>query len=116
MDRGTLLKYLPDPDPSNIAVYLKPGVALEEGRRAVEAALADRRVLVFPNRALREEGMRIFDRTFAITYALEAVAVFVAVMGVGGALLALVIDRRREFGSAAIPGRRARANPAHDPV
>ena len=29
---------------------------------------------------------------------LEAVAVFVAVMGVGGALLALVIDRRREFG------------------
>ena len=42
--------------------------------------------------------MRVFDRTFAITYALEAVAVFVAVMGVGGALLALVIDRRREFG------------------
>jgi putative ABC transport system permease protein len=42
--------------------------------------------------------MRIFDRTFAITYALEAIAVFVAVMGVGGALLALVIDRRREFG------------------
>ena len=42
--------------------------------------------------------MRIFDRTFAITYALEAVAVFVAVMGVAGALLALVIDRRREFG------------------
>ena len=42
--------------------------------------------------------MEIFDRTFAITYALEAIAVFVAVMGVGGALLALVIDRRREFG------------------
>ena len=40
----------------------------------------------------------IFDRTFAITYALEAVAVFVAIMGVAGALVALVIDRRREFG------------------
>jgi len=40
----------------------------------------------------------VFDRTFAITYALEAVAVFVAVMGVAGALLALVIDRRREIG------------------
>ena len=98
MDRATLLRYLPDPDPSNLAVYLEPGTLAEEARRAVQTAVADRRVLVFLNRSLREQGMRIFDRTFAITYALEAVAVFVAVMGVGGALLALVIDRRREFG------------------
>jgi putative ABC transport system permease protein len=54
--------------------------------------------MVFSNRTLREEAIRIFDRTFAITYALEGVAVFVAVMGVAGALLALVIDRRRELG------------------
>jgi len=98
MDRGTLLKYLPDPAPSNLAVYLRPGIPLEQGRRAVEAALGTHRVMVFTNRALREEAIRVFDRTFAITYALEAVAVFVAVMGVAGALLALVIDRRREFG------------------
>jgi putative ABC transport system permease protein len=97
-DRATLLKYLPDPEPSNIAVYLNPGVAADDGRRAVEAALGGHRVLVFLNRSLREEGMRVFDRTFAITYALEAIAVFVAVMGVAGALLALVIDRRRDFG------------------
>ncbi len=98
MDRATLLRYLPDPAASNAAVYLKPGVSLEDGRRAVESALAHRRILVFTNRSLREEAIRVFDRTFAITYALEAVAVFVAVMGVAGALLALVIDRRREFG------------------
>ena len=98
MDRGTLLKYLPDPAPSNVAVYLRRGVTLEDGRRAVETALAKRKVMVFTNRSLRAEAMRVFDRTFAITYALEAVAVFVAVMGVAGALLALVIDRRREFG------------------
>jgi putative ABC transport system permease protein len=55
-------------------------------------------VLIFRNRDLRREALRIFDRTFAITYALEAVAVLVAVMGVAGALLALVIDRRRELG------------------
>ncbi len=98
MDRGTLLKYLPDPRPTNVAVYLKPGVPLDQGRRDIEAALGGRKVLVFSNRSLREQAIRIFDRTFAITYALEAVAVFVAIMGVGGALLALVIDRRREFG------------------
>jgi putative ABC transport system permease protein len=98
MDRKVLLRYLPDPAPSNIAIYLKAGVGLDEGKRAVEAATAGRKVLMFSNRTLREEAIRIFDRTFAITYALEGVAVFVAVMGVAGALLALVIDRRRELG------------------
>jgi len=98
MDRGTLLKYLPDAGPSNVAVYLKPGVTAEHGARQVQSALAGRGVLVASNRSLRQEGIRVFDRTFAITYALEAVAIFVAVMGVGGALLTLVIDRRREFG------------------
>jgi putative ABC transport system permease protein len=42
--------------------------------------------------------VQIFDRTFAITYALEAVAVLVAIMGIAGAFMALVIDRRRELG------------------
>ncbi|HUO59662.1 MAG TPA: FtsX-like permease family protein, partial [Candidatus Acidoferrales bacterium] len=42
--------------------------------------------------------IRIFDQTFAITYALEAVAVFVAVVGIAGALVSIVLDRRREFG------------------
>ncbi|HLH42941.1 MAG TPA: ABC transporter permease [Bryobacteraceae bacterium] len=98
LDRATLLKYLPDPSPSNIAVYLKPGVSIAQGRREIEASLAGRRVTVASNRSLREEGIRVFDRTFAITHALEAVAVLVAVMGVSGALLSLVIDRRSEFG------------------
>ncbi len=98
MDRSTLLKYLPDPAVSNLAVYLRPGTGLDAGRRAVESAAEGRKVLVLTNRSLREEAIAIFDRTFSITYALEAVAVFVAIMGVAGALLALVIDRRREFG------------------
>ena len=98
MDRATMLKYLPDQDVSNIAVYLKPGVSIEDGKRALDEALRGHKLLIYSNRSIRQQAMDIFDRTFAITYALEAIAVFVAVMGVGGALLALVIDRRREFG------------------
>ncbi len=98
MDRATLFRYLPDAEPSNVAVYLKPGVSLEQGQRAVEHAIAGRRITVVRNRTLRDQAIRVFDRTFAITYVLEALAAFVAVTGVGGALLALVIDRRREFG------------------
>jgi putative ABC transport system permease protein len=98
MDRDTALRYLPDPAPSNIAIYVKPDTKLETVRWEIERAAAGHRVLIFSNRDLRSQALRIFDRTFAITYALEAVAVVVAVMGVAGALLALVIDRRRELG------------------
>ncbi|PYU74461.1 MAG: hypothetical protein DMG49_04720 [Acidobacteria bacterium] len=84
--------------PSNLAIYVSPGAQLDVVRAEIEKATADRRVLLFSNRDLRSEAIRIFDRTFAITYALEAVAVLVAVMGIAGALLALVIDRRRELG------------------
>ena len=98
MDRGTLLRYLPGADPTNVAVYLKPGVSLDEGQHAVERAIAGRGVAIVRNRTLRAQGIQVFDRTFAITYVLEALAVFVAITGVGGALLALVIDRRGEFG------------------
>jgi putative ABC transport system permease protein len=98
MDRETLFRYLPGDEPNNVAVYLKPGISLDDGERAVDRVIAGRLVIVARNVDLRNQAIEIFDRTFAITYVLEALAVFVAVTGVGSALLALVIDRRREFG------------------
>jgi putative ABC transport system permease protein len=104
LDRATLLRYLPDPAPSNLAVYLAPRADIETVRRAIEQVAAHNDVLIFSNRDLRREAVRIFDQTFAITYALEAVAIIVAVMGVAGALMSIVIDRRREFGLLRILG------------
>jgi len=98
MDRKTMLRYLPDPAPSNLAIYVSSDAQMGVVRAEIEKAVAGHCVLMFSNRDLRAEAIRIFDRTFAITYALEAVAVIVAVMGIAGALLALVIDRRRELG------------------
>jgi putative ABC transport system permease protein len=98
MDRDTMLKYLPDPAPSNLAIYLTPQADVETVRQEIIQATAGHHLLIFSDREIRGEAIRIFDRTFAITYALDAVAVIVAVIGVAGALLALVIDRRRELG------------------
>src|SRR6202008_3952846 len=98
VNRDVLLEYLPDPALSNLAVFVAPGVRAREVRKNIEEAIAGHRILIFLDRDLRSEAIRIFDRTFAITYALEAVAVLVAVIGMAGALLALVIDRRRELG------------------
>ena len=96
--RDVLLKYLPDGKPTNLGVFLAPDAKAGEVRQEIQAVAAGHRILIFSNRDLRTEAVRIFDRTFAITYALEAVAVIVAVMGIAGALIALVIDRRRELG------------------
>jgi putative ABC transport system permease protein len=98
MDRDVLLRYLPDETPTNLAVFVAPDAKAAEVRKEIQEAAAGHRILVFSDRDLRAEAVRIFDRTFAITYALEAVAVVVAVMGIAGALIALVIDRRRELG------------------
>jgi putative ABC transport system permease protein len=97
VDRRTLLKYLPDNAASNLAVYLKPNANVAAVRKDITDTLSGQAVLVFSNGTLRRGAIAIFDRTFRITYALEGVAVIVAVLGIAGSLLALVIDRRREF-------------------
>ncbi len=97
LDRKTLLKYLPDRAESNLAVYLQPGAKADVARAGIDSIIAGRSVSVFSDRNLRRAAIATFDRTFRITYALEAVAIVVAVMGIAGALLAMIIDRRREF-------------------
>src|SRR5258708_11376534 len=97
MDRQVMLKYLPDPAPSNIAVFVATGANAPTVRKEIEAAAANYRVLIFANGDLRTQPVQIFDRTFAITYGLEPIAVLGAVMGVAGALRALVSDDPREL-------------------
>ncbi len=96
--RKNMVTYTGDVAPSNLAIYIKPDADLETVRREVERATSHREILVFSNRELRRLAVRIFDQTFAITYALEAISILVAVMGIAGALMSIVFDRRREFG------------------
>lgn len=81
------------------------GIFLEEGVDA-EEAVAQLRTLVGPdqvavirsNRTLREGSLEVFDRTFAITSVLRALAFVVAFIGVLSALMALQLERARELG------------------
>jgi len=98
LDRGTLLKYLPGQPATNAAIYLIPGADRERVLRDVQLRTVSLGVSVAPNQVLRRSAIEIFDRTFAITWALEAVAIVVAMLGAANSLLALVLDRRRELG------------------
>ncbi len=108
LDRAQFQRIWPLAGASTAAVTLKPGVPPEEGARRVAAALRGRYALrVRTNATLRKVVLRIFDRTFAVTYALEAVALAVAVLGVFNTLTALVLERRREIGLLRVLGASA---------
>lgn len=98
LDIGTYRRLFGDDGISGFAVYAAPGVDAGVLRGRVERALSDARVLVQANSALRSSALAQFDRTFAVTSALEGIAVAVALMGVFATLAALVIERRREIG------------------
>ncbi|MDH4067165.1 MAG: FtsX-like permease family protein, partial [Acidobacteriota bacterium] len=98
MDRGTFRQYFGDLTPTGMAAYLEPGADPERVRAEILEAMDEgHRVFIYTNRDLRAEVLRIFDSTFAITYALEIIAIVVAMLGVGATLLTLVIERRREL-------------------
>jgi putative ABC transport system permease protein len=69
----------------------------------IEAALRARfargdSLEILTSTALRERSLRIFDRAFAITYALEAIAVIIGLTGVSFAASSTALARRAEFG------------------
>ena len=103
-DRNALLEHLPDRRVSSLSVYLAPGADFETSREALVRAVSGLEVLVTPTRTLRERSIEIFDRTFAITWALEAIAIFVAILGMAEALLNLVFDRRVELAQLRMQG------------
>lgn len=98
MDRRTFARHYGSQPPESLAVYLRPGADAGQVRRNLLAAFGDRRrVVVRTNAMLRRRVLEVFDATFAITYALELVAIVVAMLGVVATLLTLIIDRRHEL-------------------
>lgn len=97
-DWTTLRKYLPGQPVTNIAVYVGKGADVTAVRRELESRLRKFPVAIAPSTALRRNAVQVFDRTFAVTWALEGIAIVVAMLGTANSLLALVLDRRREIG------------------
>jgi putative ABC transport system permease protein len=98
MDRPAFVKYFGELAPTGLAAYLKPGADPEAVRADILGSLDEgHQAFIYTNRDLRAEVLRIFDSTFAITYALEIIAIAVAMLGVAATLLTLVLERRREL-------------------
>jgi putative ABC transport system permease protein len=55
-------------------------------------------LIIRANQSLRQEVLKVFDRTFTITSALQILSTIVAFIGVLSALLSLELERQRELG------------------
>jgi putative ABC transport system permease protein len=105
-DAGTMImrkelfgRIFADTSTNNVALYLRNPSDLTTVREDIERRFGGRySLLVYSNLTLREEVLKIFDQTFAITYALQLVAIIVAAIGVANTLAAMVVERSREIG------------------
>jgi len=84
------------------ALYFTPEADSDRVRQAVVTILAEGSTGMMPpvvirNKEIRQEILNIFDRTFLLTYVLEAIAVLVAVLGIVNTLVTSVLERRREL-------------------
>jgi putative ABC transport system permease protein len=99
MERYEYLRYTGDAYANEAAVWLAPGTDPENVRREIEARVAGGANIDSSGpEEIREVSLKIFDRTFAVTYALEVVAVVIGLFGLSSSFGALVLARRREFG------------------
>ena len=88
---------------NDLALWLEPNAPSAEVEQAVRAA-ADQMagagsLLEFAStRQIRAISLTIFDRSFAVTYWLQGVAIAIGLFGVAASFSAQVLARRKEFG------------------
>ena len=102
MDRTWYQQQWHDDRVTVLSVYLAAGADVDQVRQSIMTHVAGLDGMTLPplvirNRELRHEILEIFDRSFVLTYVLEAIAVLVAVLGIVNTLVTAVLERRREF-------------------
>ncbi len=83
---------------NDAAMWLKPGATADEVTATLRTLPGGQLLDITGAGEIRRISLAIFDRSFAVTYALEAVAVLVGLFGLSSSVGALVLSRRREFG------------------
>jgi len=81
------------------SIWLHTGADAGATERMLRLALGNADALeITASTALHERSLQIFDRAFAITYALEVIAVIIGLTGVCFAASSTALARRAEFG------------------
>ncbi len=99
MDRGAYRALTGDATVSDVSLWLAEGTSAAltgDALRTAAPALAHAELRSAED--IRALSLRIFDRSFAVTYVLEAIAIVVGLFGVASTYAAEALNRSREFG------------------
>ncbi len=109
MDRSLYRTLWDDDTTTVIAVYVAPGADAGAVRQHLDEVMGRvGQVVTISNAEIRREILAIFDRTFRVTYALELIAVVIALLGIVNTLLTSVLERQREMATLRAIGASAR--------
>lgn len=98
ISRRTYLRHFDDEAIDSVGLYLSDDSDVGAVIAKVQALASGRQQLrIASNAAVREQSLRTFDRTFVITDVLYWLALGVAFVGILSAMLALQLERAREF-------------------
>jgi putative ABC transport system permease protein len=99
MNRELYVKMTGDRFVNDVALWLAPTAVIADVQNALRERLpGSPDVQIATTREVRDITLGMFDRTFAITYALEIAAVLIGLFGVSVSFGAQALARRREFG------------------
>lgn len=98
LSRATHNQYWQDRDISSVGVNLKSDADIDIVLQQIRATASIENLLnVRSNREIHDTSLEVFDRTFQVTRVLRLLTVGVAFIGIFSALLALQLERAREF-------------------
>ncbi len=98
MDITQFRQFWQDEHLNAVRLYLKDKSKIKDFQFTLQERYGSRyRLLALSHADLRHGILQIFDDTFALTYALEGVAVIVAIFGIITTFLVLIMDREREL-------------------
>jgi len=103
LDAADYQRLTGDERSNDLALWLTPHANASQVQVALRALAADAQfddaLLEFASPGeIRAQSLRIFDRSFAVTYWLQAVAIGIGLFGVAASFSAQVLARRKEFG------------------
>lgn len=83
---------------NDLGVMLAPDANADQVAQQVREALGERVVEISSPSQIRAISLEIFDRTFLVTYLMQAVAVLIGLFGISTTFAALATSRSKEFG------------------
>ena len=99
MSRAVFDRYWRDTHVGTLGIVLKDPATGEQTVERLRESLAttDKPLIIQLNTTIHEQSLAIFDRTFEVTKVLKWLTVGVAFVGIFSALLALHLERAKEF-------------------